>query len=726
MATLVITEKSSQVTAIGALFQLKREGRASTGIYEGIEMVVFPLSGHILDIIAITSKKDDISLLPKLPAEDSFMERGLIEVEEGDDQITIRNKENSKKIYNAFKVLLNKVKIDHIIVATDPDYEGCGIALEVLQEFNLMDHKINFMNISNINPKKLKIELNKALSGNDALNWRTFAYIAHIRGEINNRTGIDISHYLMTLTGGKTTFGPQQTRALKLIVDRYLQNKAFDRSRHYRIRAKTNMGDFLLKLDEDKVTDRQFVGDLYQRLKELRSISVTEVEIKKLLKGSPAWYDGADIGTEVAEIIGKDVNELISKDNGLLQKMYEEGKITYPRGEAKGKMPISQFEEQQEIALAIAEHYGASRLDVTLKKEYLWRNDDEGIDGEIVNHTPCTIASKDLNFSTLSTDEKAVIDMAAKMLLSCFYPENKINSFTIQAEGGGVAFEHKSVTDVDLGWKELYGKEKRVNAVPDDIARGDRATIDEVLLEEYTKDPPPLYTKKTLIKDMKKKKIGAESTFASLVDKVVDPARGYAEIDKRYIIPTTKGLKLLELIPASVVNILSLFEEVIHNDLLSGKLTLDVALRGRRKIIKEAFEQTAKAIKDNPALFEELKAASEAASERKFIVVGVCPVCGGNVVDYGGDSRAYVCENRKSVQVDGKWKAEGCQVRLSKKINNDKLSYSLSIKMAQKLLLNQDVKTKVHWKSKDIKIDNILRFDINENGNATVNIVMST
>ncbi len=722
MSVLVLTEKSSQVNALGKVITLKREGRTSRGVYDGKDVVVFPFSGHIIDIIPLTSRQDDISILPNLPSETALMKKGLIEPEEWESAEAKRSKANNKQTYMAFKKLVGSEDIDRIILATDPDYEGCAIGAEMLEEFNLMHHQINFMNISNIVPKKLKEEFDLALGGKDALNWRAWANVSFVRGEINHCSGIDISHYLMKITGSKTTFGSQQTRGLKLLVNRFLDNKNFDLSKNYRIRATTPIGDFLVDLDEDRLKDKAYVRDIYQAIDGLGSMNITNMEIKKSYAKSPKWYDGSDIGAEMVKVLKKTLKELTNKSGGLLQTMYEQGKMTYPRGEAGGKMPTSQFEEQGLIAKALAEHYGADKLNVALKKSYLWREDDETGKGEIVNHTPCTIASSEINLSTLTSDEKAVVDMSAKMLLSCFYPDNKVVTTTIKCEADGVSFKHSTSTDEDLGWKELYGKEKRTSLVPDDLVNGDRVSINEIKFEEYVKDPPPLFTEATFVTEMKKRKIGAESTFPTHVANILDPKRGYAEKKGNFLLPTEKGLKFIELVPDSVINILSVFEEMVFKDLESGKMPLAQALMGRYKIIKQSFDSMKEAIDDNPALIEAIK--GEGSNGKKSIRVGNCPLCQADVVDKGGNSKTYTCVERKGKMVDGTWVPEGCTYQTWKINDNKAFKYTLGIKEIEKLLNGEETKVKVLWKEKDKTADTILKMDLDSEEDAEISFIM--
>ena len=724
MSVLILTEKSSQVDAIHNVFPLKRMGRAKKGEYRGETVYVFPLSGHILGTPPLTSRDEEVDNLPNLPEPDKFMERKLLEIDEKyDNPQTKENKKRTHKIYNAFKDFIKKTEIDRIIVATDPDYEGCAIAREVLEDktFKLSDKNTSFMNISNISPQKLKEELDLAWDGKDAIDWRLWADIAYIRSEISNCIGIDVSHFLMKTTNSFTTFGTQQTRVVRLVVNRTKEHNAFDTSPFYRIRIKTEIGDFLLKLeDEDDAKNRSFVESIRDRIANERFLTVDSFTKKKKRLPSPKWYDGSDIASMASKELGKPIKEIFNKNGGLLQKLYEQGKMTYPRGDAKGQMPTSQFDEQIEIAKSIAGIYNADEVDFTLKKKHLWREDGSGGKGEIINHTPCTIASPDIDFSSLAKDERVVIDISAKMLLSCFYPDGIAEGYTVGSLLGGVSFEHQSSKDVEMGWRVLFDKEKRDTKVPKDLAKGDSIKIEGMVVEDYTKDPPPLFTEPSLLKELKKKKIGAESTFSSHIENLLDKRRDYAKLKGKYIIPTDRAYTLIELVPSETVDTMSIFEEDVFEDLLSGRIDTGKALLGRLKVVENVFYQIKDAVEKNPKLVDKLRADGGS----KGISLGKCPSCGGEVMDWGGNSKQYSCQNSKKEKKGEEWIDVGtCQYRQNKHINNKGVEYKISVPDMRKLLIGEYTINEVFFKEKDKKTKTKLKMDIDSPDNPSIDFI---
>ena len=71
------------------------------------------------------------------------------------------------------------------------------------------------------------------------------------------------------------------------------------------------------------------------------------------------------------------------------------------------------------------------------------------------------------------------------------------------------------------------------------LAEGDTLTCKEVAVEAKQTQPPNRYTEAGLIKELEKRGIGRPSTFASIMQTIIN--RGYVEKDGRTLIPTDTG-----------------------------------------------------------------------------------------------------------------------------------------------------------------------------------------
>lgn len=657
--TLIITEKGSQAQHISSIMDRSSDGEfgLKKGIYEGIDFLICPLSGHVFE--ADQANVDFLNFIPP----NEILKR-----------VPDDSTNQKKRIHQRIKYVKQHFfgDIDSIILATDPDLEGCSIAKEVLDYYGLdVVGDITYMDISNTSESSLRKALNKALTTKkDFVDWERFAFGAMLKSDFS-LTGLAITRTMNNKMKKEQinafyTFGTQQIRALDLVVSRYRDHQEFDRSKHYRIKAHTEKGTFVLQDDGD-------TKDL-QRLKRVaamlegQSINISEYERKGELEKSPKWYDGSHIGSRASKETKLSIQTIFSNKDSVMQMMYEKGLITYIRGEAKGKMPMIDFDMYAEIAEHIAPIYRADRLDTSLIKPYLWRKEDSK---EKVNHTPCTLADR-FDISKYNGTERVILDIAAKQILATFYPEAKVIKYLAAGKtSDGFMFVCEDKETIDLGWKELYGMKpyQLENENIKEVANGDKIRIDKVEVEEYTKTPPPLFTEATLLDEIKKKKIGSESTFGNIIDFILDRQknikgkriiREYCELNKKkQIIPTEKGMNFVDIFPEKLKESLKLFENGVLKLYIEDEIDETQALEAKNKISEHLYKNCIHCFDNNMQMLS--SHGSKYASKEEKIKIEtdiICPVCKEyRLIE---KENVFECENRKYVKKGDKFVTEGC------------------------------------------------------------------
>jgi DNA topoisomerase-1 len=70
--------------------------------------------------------------------------------------------------------------------------------------------------------------------------------------------------------------------------------------------------------------------------------------------------------------------------------------------------------------------------------------------------------------------------------------------------------------------------------------------LENTKLEEVAKEttPPPRFSEATLVKELQRLSVGRPSTFATIVETILSPTRGYATLEEKHIVPTSRGLQL--------------------------------------------------------------------------------------------------------------------------------------------------------------------------------------
>jgi DNA topoisomerase-1 len=72
--------------------------------------------------------------------------------------------------------------------------------------------------------------------------------------------------------------------------------------------------------------------------------------------------------------------------------------------------------------------------------------------------------------------------------------------------------------------------------------------LEQVELEPVKKftQPKARYTEASLVKELQQREIGRPSTYASIVETILSPTRGYAKLEEKHIVPTDRGMQLAE------------------------------------------------------------------------------------------------------------------------------------------------------------------------------------
>jgi DNA topoisomerase-1 len=88
--------------------------------------------------------------------------------------------------------------------------------------------------------------------------------------------------------------------------------------------------------------------------------------------------------------------------------------------------------------------------------------------------------------------------------------------------------------------------------------------VDEVLKntelesEKCFTRPKPRYTEASLVKELQNREIGRPSTYATIVETILSPTRGYANLEEKHIVPTDRGMQLADYCDRSFPTLINL------------------------------------------------------------------------------------------------------------------------------------------------------------------------
>lgn len=80
----------------------------------------------------------------------------------------------------------------------------------------------------------------------------------------------------------------------------------------------------------------------------------------------------------------------------------------------------------------------------------------------------------------------------------------------------------------------------------------------ELEAEKCFTRPKARYTEASLVKELQRLEIGRPSTFATIVETVLSPARGYAKLEEKHIVPTDRGKQLADYCDRSFSTLINL------------------------------------------------------------------------------------------------------------------------------------------------------------------------
>jgi DNA topoisomerase-1 len=238
---------------------------------------------------------------------------------------------------------------------------------------------------------------------------------------------------------------------------------------------------------------------------------------------------------EASSRLGLKVKDAMS----IAQKLYEAGKISYMRTDDTDMSP----EFLEELKVYIEASYGkAAYKGLRAKKATtaITQNGHECLRCCDPTLTPELFAQKETN-----TLKVKVYTLIWQRTIASVMP-NAIYSETTNAINNN---DHKfALTErvlVEPGFRAVYSYETNT----DDLLT-ETFSVGEILkntnLEEVecTTKPPARYSEASLVKELERIGCGRPSTFATIVETILSPTRGYTTLEEKQIVPTDRGLQL--------------------------------------------------------------------------------------------------------------------------------------------------------------------------------------
>lgn len=625
----IIAEKPSLARNIVAgIGEMKKKN----GYFENSEYIVTWAFGHLFSLCDIEdysplpseSRKWTLDNLPCFP--DKFRFR-LKKDDKGKED------DGVKKQFETIKALLNRKDVDKIVNAGDSDREG-EIIVRLCVNNALSENKPFYRLWL---PDQTPQTVSKALSEmKEEKEYENLANEGFSRTYIDWLYGVNLTRYASIKTGTLLRVGRVIIPIVKAIYDRDLEIENFKPEIYYALvsKAKTN-GEVIELTSKYKFSaaEKAKAERCCERMNVLEAV-VTDKKSKKEILFPGKLYSL----TKLQNFLGKKYKMPMEKSLSIVQKLYENGYVSYPRTNSEYLATNEKDKVKQIIS-------GVKKLGypvVFKDKKTIFD------DSKIESHSALTPTYKIPDKGALSDDEFTVYSAILRRFVAIFCEEEcyiEKSELTISL-GGKEDYSIKGSMILTEGWTKYDGGEKKDKMLPK-LEKGDKVNVDFHPEEKQTQ-PPKHYTIETLnnylknpFKDDKTSdenddedykaifkglELGTEATRTGIIDNA--KKSGYISLKKDVYFIENGGKYLIEQL--SDMNISmdkyktsrlgQALKKVYH-----GEMTIDESVKMAENEIRQVFETD-----------------KNAGSGFYGDVIGKCPKCGKNVAR---GRYSYSCED---------------------------------------------------------------------------------
>lgn len=433
-----------------------------------------------------------------------------------------------KKRLDAIKKLWKEA--DTVYCATDAGREG-ELIFRLIQQYVGIKKPIKRVWLQTLTPAGIKDAIDKA---KDIKHYDNLYQAGLQRSLADWVVGINLTRAVTIKQPGKQVYsiGRVQTPTLAIIVRREREISKFSSKTSYR--PILVFDDFELKCEKTFPTE----AEALQFVKPIHEVQLTFTT--KQTKDAPALLPSL-------ANLQKEMSWKAKKTLDTLQSLYEKQLVSYPRTDSN-YLPEDMPSQVQQIASLLGDNTDKQYATKPYDPKRIYDN------SKVSDHYAVIPLAKP---GTLTDDEKQLFEYVTKRFLSAFYPPAVNTVQTISFEYKGVKFSTQRVSTKEPSWyKHFPDKIKSDKFIP----KRDTATVVSTKVEKVKTNPPPRWTDSTLIDAMehagrfideknlkdaiRDKGIGTPATRADIIERLINV--GYVERNKRALVPTDKGIILIQ------------------------------------------------------------------------------------------------------------------------------------------------------------------------------------
>ena len=661
---LIIAEKPSLArNIIAGIARLQdNEMKKFNGYYEGGNYIVSWVFGHLFSLADIEdyspteSGRWTMDNLPCFPTEFKFNLRRN-EKKEVDSGV--------EKQFNIIKRLCNRQDVDTIVNAGDSDREGEIIVRLCVS--HALESKKSFVRLwlPDQTPETVSAGLTEM---KDEEEYENLANEGYARTFIDWLYGVNLTRFATLKTGKLLRVGRVIVPIVKAIYDRDMEIRNFTPQKYYVISSNEKTNDEFVELTsktkftKDELAKVQEACEAYNK----EQAVVTSVTRKKSTMAPPKLFSLS----KLQSYLGKKYKMSMDDSLNIVQKLYEEGYVTYPRTNSE-YLATAEKGKISSIVTTVA------KLGYPIKFKVSKSIFD---DSKIESHSALTPTYKIPQPNALTEREKQVYSTILRRFVAVFCEEECLcEKSEIKIKVGELEeFLLKGTVITQKGWTKFDDYTPKDKILPQ-LNKGDVVNICFKPVEKET-TPPKHYTIETLNNYLKNPfkedkqnadenddedykaifeglELGTEATRTGIIDNACKSAYIALKKDVYYIQPDGEYL----------------IEALSQLGIIMDKYKTSQLGQSLKRVFRGECT-----IEDSVSLAEgEIQAVFDIAKDVETNIgvvgehIGTCPLCGKEIMN---GRKGYYCSGYK----------DGCSFTIWKYI----CKKAISVSNAKALLSN--------------------------------------